>query len=84
MSALRDKIPFLPARIEALATIATNLSWSWNLEARAIFRLIDEPLWHLTRHNPIELLRRVDPGRLTALAQDQGFLRRLDALAEWA
>lgn len=83
MNPLRNKIPFLPARIEALAPIATNLAWSWNLDARALFRTIDEPLWHLTRHNPIDLLRRVDPGRLAALAQDPEFLGKVDALAIW-
>jgi starch phosphorylase len=83
MNSLRSKIPFLPARIEGLASLATNLAWSWNLDARALFRFIDEPLWHLTRHNPIDLLRRVDPERLASLAQDPDFLRRYDALAAW-
>lgn len=83
MNPLRNKIPFLPPRLEGLAALATNLAWSWNLDARALFRAIDEPLWHLTRHNPIDLLRRVDPGRLATLAQDADFLRRLDALNDW-
>jgi starch phosphorylase len=83
MNPLRNKIPFLPARIEGLADLATNLSWSWNLDARALFRMIDEPLWHLTRHNPIDLLRRVDPGRLASLAQDPAFLSRYDILTTW-
>ena len=83
MNPLRNKIPFLPPRLEGLAALATNLAWSWNLDARALFRSIDEPLWHLTRHNPIDLLRRVDPGRLAALAQDVDFLRKLDALNDW-
>ncbi len=83
MNPLRDKIPSLPARIEGLAAIATNLAWSWNLDARALFRVIDEPLWHLTRHNPIDLLRRVDPERLASLAVDADFLRRYDALQAW-
>ncbi len=83
MNALRSKIPFLPARIDGLADLATNLSWSWNPEARALFRHIDEPLWHLTRHNPIDLLRRVDPSRLAACAQDAEFLRHYDHLMGW-
>ena len=58
-----------------------NLSWSWSRDARALFRVIDQPLWHLTRHNPIELLRRVDSTRLTECAEDPGVpatLRRAD------
>src|SRR5881275_3226063 len=70
----------LPERIGGLAGVAANLSWSWNRNARALFRLLDGALWHLTRHNPIELLRRVDPTRLAACAADPEFLRLYDAV----
>src|SRR2546428_764959 len=71
----------LPGRIGGLAGVAANLSWSWNRNARALFRLLDAALWHLTRHNPIELLRRVDAARLAACAADPEFLRLYDAVA---
>src|SRR5881396_4267345 len=71
----------LPGRIGGLAGVAANLSWSWNRNARALFRLLDAALWHLTRHNPIELLRRVDAVRLAACATDPEFLRLYDAVA---
>jgi starch phosphorylase len=80
MTNIASKIPYLPERIGGLAAVAHNVSWSWNRDARALFRVIDQPLWHLTRHNPIELLRRVDPTRLTECAEDPEFLRRYDAL----
>jgi starch phosphorylase len=73
----------LPERIKGLWDVARNLSWSWNRDARALFRSIDQALWHLTRHNPIDLLRRVDPARLAACAQDPAFLQRYDAIVEW-
>src|SRR6266540_3716450 len=72
--------PPLPERIKGLSGVAANLSWSWNRNARALFRQIDQALWHLTRHNPIELLRRVDPSRLAACAADPEFLRLYDAV----
>src|SRR5512134_1149709 len=72
--------PQLPDRLQGLAGIATNLAWSWHGEARALFRAIDQPLWHLTRHNPVELLRRVPQGRLDALATDEHFLGHYDAV----
>src|SRR5919198_3855424 len=72
----------LPERISGLATLARNLKWSWSHDTRALFRSIDQTLWHLTRHNPIELLRRVDPARLAACAADPEFLRRYDAVME--
>jgi starch phosphorylase len=57
-----------------------NLSWSWNREARALFREIDERLWHQTRHNPLELLRQADPSRLATCAAEPGYLARYDAV----
>ncbi len=83
MSPTETGQPPLPERISGLAAVATNLSWSWSRDARALFREVDEALWHLTRHNPIELLRRVDPARLAGCAQDPAFLKRYDALVEW-
>jgi glycogen phosphorylase len=73
-------IPALPDRIGGLSALAASLSWSWSRKARALFRAIDYPLWSLTRHNPIELLRRVDPALLAARAQDREFLGLYDAV----
>ena len=75
-----SRTPWIPARIEGLAQLAMNLSWSWNRDARALFRQIDELLWHETRHNPLQLLRRADPERLTACAADPDYLARYDAV----
>jgi len=73
-------IPFLPERIQGLAAVASNLWWSWTFEARELFRAIDASLWHRTRHNPIELLQRVDPARLQACASDPAFLAQHDVV----
>lgn len=75
-----SRIPYLPVRVEGLASLALNLWWSWSKEARALFRSIDELLWHETRHNPFSLLRRVDPARIAACASDADFLRRYDGV----
>ncbi len=82
MTPPQSKIPYLPDRITGLADLAHNLSWSWSHEARALFQAIDQPLWHLTRHNPIELLRRVDPARLAQCAEDAEFLRHFDEVMQ--
>src|SRR5205814_2800640 len=73
--------PALPERIGGLAAVAANLSWSWNRNARALFRSLDPALWRRTQHNPIELLRRVAPERLAACAADPEFLRLYDVVA---
>src|SRR5215208_1339146 len=75
--------PATPDRLEALADLANNLGWSWNREARALFRSIDPNLWHLVRHNPVELLREIDPARLIALASDEEFLDQYDKVVSW-
>ena len=75
--------PTLPARIAGLANIANNLAWSWNREARALFREVDEALWNRLRHNPIVLLQQVAPDRLHHLATDAGFCARYDRLMTW-
>src|SRR2546429_8060993 len=73
--------PALPERIAGLAAVAANLSWSWNRNARALFRSLDPALWRRTQHNPIELLRRVAPERLAARAAGPEFLRLFDVVA---
>ena len=78
----QSRIPYLPARIEGLSTLAMNLWWSWSREARALFQSIDVALWHRTRHNPLELLCRVEPARLAACASDSDFLLRYDAVMQ--
>jgi len=78
----QSRIPYLPARIEGLSALAMNLWWSWSREARALFQSIDVALWHHTRHNPLELLCRVEPARLAACASDSDFLRRYDAVMQ--
>jgi starch phosphorylase len=78
MTTPATRIPYLPARIEGLSELAMNLWWSWSREARRLFRSIDPALWHLTRHNPLELLCRIDPERLAACASDSDFLRGYD------
>jgi len=76
----RNRFPFLPARIEGLADVATNLSWSWKRGARRVFQMLDPSLWQLTRHNPIAILRRADPGRLSDCARDPRFLEAYDGM----
>ncbi len=80
---LAGLVPLLPARIAGLARIANNLAWSWNREARALFREIDEPLWNRHRHNPIMLLQQVGAERLAILAADPGFCARHDRVVAW-
>jgi starch phosphorylase len=78
MSDHNPDLPRLPEPISGLREIAMNLSWRWNPRARYLFRRLDRPLWHRTRHNPVAILREVDPARLARLAEDVDFRRLHD------
>ncbi len=73
----------LPSRISGLADIARNLAWSWNRDARSLFRLIDAQLWVRYRHNPLKLLRKASAARLAQCAADSEFLAQYDAVLRW-
>ncbi len=78
MSDTSEKIPYLPERLQDLERIALNLWWRWNRQARWLLRSVDPMLWSATRHNPVALLRQVDPSRLAHCAQDPEFLNLYD------
>jgi len=75
--------PELPARIGRLGELAVDLWWTWNRQARGVFRRLDYPLWRHTAHNPVRMLRTVTPQRLAQAASDPAFLALYDeALAQ--
>src|SRR3954470_14270444 len=57
-------LPPLPERLGRLSDLACDLWWSWNAEAREVFRDLDYPLWRFTDHNPVLLLHLVESERL--------------------
>ncbi len=71
-------LPPLPERIGHLGEIAFDLWWSWNLEARAVFRHLDYPLWRATAHNPVRMLRLTPVETLERAAADPAFLAVYD------
>ncbi len=77
------RFPLLPQRLSGLADIAGNLSWSWNRDARAIFRAIDPQIWTRYRHDPLRILNEVSGERLAQCAADPDFLARYDAIMRW-
>jgi starch phosphorylase len=72
--------PTLPARLSALRELAYNLRWSWHHATRDLFlELGGQELWEECERNPARLLGLVAQQRLDSLANDAGFLSRLDA-----
>ena len=70
----------LPKRISGLADLAYNLWWSWHLEARDLFKVLDRNLWTANIHNPVKLLKQIPQSSLVAASQNPTFLERYDAV----
>lgn len=69
----------LPARLNALAELSTNLRWSWHSATQDLFEHIDPLLWTELERDPVAVLGAVAPGRLEELGEDASFLAELDA-----
>ncbi|GAA6524659.1 glycosyltransferase family 1 protein [Intrasporangium sp. DVR] len=69
----------LPARIEGLGVLASNLRWSWHPPTRDLFASIDPQKWAATKEDPVRLLSRLSAEQLDALAADDDFVARVVA-----
>ena len=70
----------LPDELSGLETLCKNLWWCWNESAKALFKTIDEDLWHKSAHNPMVILDSVSLKRYNELAKDASFLSQLGAV----
>ncbi len=71
-------LPQLPTALERLDELASNLLWTWEPDARALFRELDRDLWDQVDHNPVVLLRDIDQDRLESKARDPEFVAHLE------
>ncbi len=67
----------LPENLEPLEDLAYNLWFSWNPDARDLFRVIDLDLWRNVGRNPVAFLTKVNPQKLNAFNEDAAFVGRL-------
>ena len=84
MASNSTKIPYLPEPLQGLGKIALNFSWRWNRFAREIIWEIDPTMYQLSGRNPIVVLRRADPARLTELTRDPEFMEKYRKVLEAA
>ncbi len=77
---LFNVVPKLPAELEPLRKILLNLWWTWQPQARALFRHLDPELWDKTNHNPLRMLQLCRQARLTEVSQDDDFLREMQGV----
>ena len=70
-------VPKLPEPLEPLREIALNLWWTWQPDARRLFRHLDPDLWHRTNHSPLRMLQLSRQARLQEVAADEDFKREM-------
>jgi starch phosphorylase len=71
-------VTHIPNRIDRIEELAHDLWWSWTPDARQIFRTLDYPLWRLTAHNPVKMLRLIPHDALQRRTADPAWLARYD------
>jgi starch phosphorylase len=69
--------PRLPEVLEPLNDLARNLWWTWEPDARKLFRDLNPTLWDQTNHNPIRVLQLSRQARLVEIASDEDYLRSM-------
>lgn len=75
-------LPRVPARLAGLERLAKNLWWTWNPDAIALFRRLDDDLFSSTGHNPVKVLGVIDQAKLDSFCEDLGFLSHMDRVVD--
>ncbi len=70
----------LPEDLKCLDEIAHNVWWTWNYEARDLFRDLDPELYHEVTHNPVLLLERLSYERKEEIVKDKAMMKRITAV----
>ena len=73
--------PTIPEPLAFLETLSRNLWWTWNKDAKELFRRIDPPAWYASGRNPILFLANIPQNRLGELSADDGYLAHLERVA---
>ena len=74
------RFPHLPERISGLRDLAYNMWWSWNPDARALFKLLSRQGWYLSNHNPVKMINLMEEKVLESASKDPNFIRHYDAV----
>jgi len=73
----------LPENLRKLETLAHNLWWSWNYEARELFEEIAETeMWKQYNENPTHILQNLPLPRMQEVSQNKQYIKKLDKVFE--
>lgn len=68
----------LPSKLKHLETLAKNLWWVWNSDAKLLFRDLNPDLWRSTGENPVMLLQQLSSERLDEMIADADLMARIE------
>ena len=67
----------MPDQLKCLDELAHNMWWSWNYEARDLFRELSPELYRKVNHNPVLLLERLSYERKEEILQDENLMKKI-------
>ena len=70
----------LPASLSKLEEIAQNIWWTWDSEAKNLFRQIDREAWIEAASNPVLLLNILNYEKLVALGENTEFIKKVETV----
>ena len=80
MEITKNKCPDIPKRIDGINELANNFWWSWNNDARLLFKILSLTGWKLSGHNPVKMLCDIDKNIFEKASKDQKFLKQFDTV----
>ena len=72
----------LPHSLKRLADLAYNYWWCWTSDQVSLFETLNPDEWDRCGHNPVVLLESISYNRLTQLAIDPQYIKRLNVVIE--
>ena len=67
----------MPESLKCLEELAHNMWWSWNYEARDLWRSLDKDLYEECGQNPVLLLERLSYERKEEIIKDNSIIKRM-------
>jgi len=80
MEITKNKYSAIPERIDGLNDLANNFWWSWNNDARLLFKMLSRSGWKLSGHNPVKMLGNIDKNVFEKASKDKKFLKQYDTV----
>ncbi len=68
----------IPESLQMLQEMAHNIWWTWNNEARDMYKSLDPELWSAVVQNPVLFLERLSYEKLEAISQDKAALANIN------